>query len=147
MTYYKKEDRYRMKVDRKGEIKYYYPKSKEQKEKNLQICKENGFKVLECVKLYPFNTYANQHNFDLIHTITMNELYDIWNGEKKVGDEEYNRLENLKEQSEKFFCLPLPVAWLPYKEWAEAKEMATAAILHRQNACIENGRLDLVQYC
>ena len=39
---FQKEDRYRMKVDRKGEIKYYYPRSKEQKNKNLQICKENG---------------------------------------------------------------------------------------------------------
>ena len=145
---YTKENRFRMKVQfTNGTEKTYYPKSVEQKDINLAICKEKGYKVLECVKLYPFNTYANQHNFELIHNIAMIELYDIYDGNKKVSDEEYERLENLKERSEEFFSLPLPVAWLPYKDWAEAKEMATAAILHRQDACIRNGRPDLVMYC
>lgn len=144
---FQKEDRYRMKVDRKGEIKYYYPRSKEQKNKNLQICKENGFEVLECVKLYPFNTYANQHNFELIYNICFCDLHDMEVGEKPWDADLYDILEHRKERAEYFRCLELPVAWIPYTEWAEAKEMSEAAILHRQDACIANGRPDLVQYC
>ena len=99
---FKKENRFRMTVQHTdGTVKTYYPKSIEQKNENLHICRERGYRVIECVKLYPFNTYANQHNFELIHNIVMCELYDIWNGEKKVSDEEYERLEKLKEQSEK----------------------------------------------
>ena len=89
----------------------------------------------------------NQHNFDLINSIVKNELYDIWNGDKKVSNEEYERLEHLAERAEYFFCQPLPIAWLTWEEWKEANEMAQNAIIHRQNACIENGRPDLVKYC
>jgi hypothetical protein len=77
----------------------------------------------------------------------MNEIYDIWNGDKKVSDEEYDKLYEIKEKAEKFFCLPLPVAWLPWEEWKDAKEMVENAIFHRQEACIANGRPDLVTYC
>ena len=142
-----KQDRFRMKIEINGAVKTYYPMSIEQRDRNKEICKQKGYKILECVKLYPFSTEKNQHNFELIHNIVMCELYDIWNGEKKVSDEEYDRLEALRDASEKYFCLPLPVAWIPYKELVEAKELAERAIEHRINACIENGRIDLVQYC
>ena len=129
------------------EIKCCYPRSKEKCEENKRICKERGWRVISCEKLYPFNTEKNQHNFDLIHNICMNTLYDMDSGEKKYDAKEYERLEILKEKSERFFCLPLPVAWLPWDEWKDAKELSEMAIIHRQNACIENGRYDLVKYC
>ena len=56
-------------------------------------------------------------------------------------------LEQRRDRAGYFAALLLPTAWLPYDEWAEAKEMYTAAIIHLGNACIENGRTDLVQYC
>ena len=148
MTYYKKENRYRMKVEfQNGTVKTYYPKSVEQKDKNIRTCKEKGYKILECVKLYPFNTYANQHNFELIYNICFNTIADMEDGEMPWDDELLDVLEKRRERAGEFRSLPLPVAWLPYKDWAEAKEMATAAILHRQDVCIANGRPDLVTYC
>lgn len=145
---FQKEDRYRMTVAMTdGTIKTYYPTSKEQKNKNYNIFRLRRYKILECVKLYPFNTERNQHNFELIHNICFNDMHDMETGEKPWDEELYDILEKRKERAEYFFCLPLPLAWIPYTELEEAKEMATAAILHRQNACIEHGRPDLVQYC
>jgi hypothetical protein len=152
MDYYKKEDRWEFHYQAPAEDggwtdKYCYPRSKEKVTANREACRAKGYKVISVKKLYPFNTYANQHNFELIHNIAMNELYDIDRGDKKASDEEIERLEYLRDKSEQFFCLPLPVAWLPWETWSEAKEFAQNAIIHRQNACIENGRPDLVQYC
>ena len=142
-----KAEKWQFKYEKNGEVKICYPQSKEQIEKNRAVCKKNGYKVLSIKKLYPFSTMKNQHNFDLIHNIVMNELYDIWHGNKSVSDEEYNQLEKARDRSEYFFCLPLPLAWLTWDEWKEANEMAQAAIFHRQEACIANGRPDLVTYC
>lgn len=143
----KYQQKWKFEYEKNGEKKVCYPQSKEQIEKNREVCKNNGYKVLSVKKLYLFNTYKDQHNFDLIHTLVMNELYDIWHGEKSVSDEEYERLEHLKERSEYFFCLNLPMAYLTWEEWQEANEMAQNAIFHRQEACIANGRPDLVTYC
>ena len=142
-----KAEKWQFKYEKNGEVKICYPQSKEQIEKNRAICKKNGYKVISVKKLYPFSTMKNQHNFDLIHNIVMNELYDIWHGNKSVPDEEYERLEKARDRSEYFFCLPLPIAWLTWDEWEEANEMAASAIVHRQEACIANGRPDLVTYC
>lgn len=152
MNGYKKEEKWELRyevptAECNWNEKVIYNKTKEKFEENKKKCKEYGYRIVSAKKLYPFNTYKNQHNFDLIHSIAMNELYDIWNGDKKVSDEEYDRLYEMKEKAEKFFCLPLPVAWLPWEDWKDAKEMAENAIFHRQEACIANGRPDLVTYC
>lgn len=149
MTKYAKEERWELRYVslKDGEVKNCYPRSEEKKNEQLKVCKEKGIKVIHCKKLYPFNTMKNQHNFDLIHTLAMNDLYDIWNGELKVTDEEYEKIESLRDRSEKYFILPLPCAWLCWDEWKDANELAQMAIVHRQNACIENGRPDLVTYC
>lgn len=127
--------------------KIVYPRSEAQRDANKQKIKECGYKYISCKKLYPFSTMKNQHNFELIHNIAMNELYDIFMDNKKVSDEEIDRLEAMRDRSEYFFLKELPVAWLTWDEWQEANEMAVSAIVHRQNACIENGRPDLVTYC
>ena len=127
--------------------KVCFPKSPEKVAENKAACKSRGYKVVSCKKLYPINTYANQHNFELIHNICRNRMADMESGEIPYDKAEYNRLDALREKAERFFCLPLPTAWLPWEEWKEAKEMYENAILHRQNACIEAGRYDLVQYC
>lgn len=149
MTYYKKEERWALTYvsSKDGTTKVCYPRSKEKKEEQLAICKERGIKVLSCKKLYPFSTEKNQHNFELIRNICWNTMYDMQSGEIPYDEAEYDRLEATKEKADRFFGLPLPIAWLPYEEWSEAKELATAAIIHRQEACIRNGRPDLVQYC
>lgn len=142
-----RENKYKIIYIKNGEEKTCICSGDESKERNLETCKRNNYKVVSCRKLYPFSTIKNQHNFELIHNIAMCELYEIWRDEKKVSDEEYERLNNLKERTEYFFCLPLPVAWLPYEEWKEAKEISQSAIFHRQEACVKNGRPDLVTYC
>ena len=149
--YYKRENRYEFiyEFTKNGEriTKTIYPKSKEKMNECKEKCKTYGYKVISVKKLYPFNTYANQHNFSLINDIVFCELHDIDMGDKKVSKEEYDRLESLKERSEKYFLKELPVAWVTWEEWKDMKEIAEMAIIHRQNACIENGRPDLVTYC
>ena len=146
---FKKEERYALTYIsiKDGQTKTCYPQSTEKKDEQIKICKEKGIKIVSCKKLYPINTMKNQHNFSLINDIVTNELFDIWNSNKAVSDEEYERLTSLKERSEKYFCLPLPIAWLPWEEWKDAKEMIDNAVFHRQEACIANGRPDLVAYC
>lgn len=142
-----KTEKWQFKYEKNGEVKICYPQSKEQIEKNRAVCKKNGYKVISVKKMYPFNTWKNQHNFELIHNIAMNKLYDIFMDNKKVSDEEIDRLEAMRDRSEYFFLQELPVAWLTWDEWQEANEMAASAIVHRQEACIANGRPDLVTYC
>lgn len=127
--------------------KVCHVKGKEKLEANKAKCKELGYKVVSVKKLYPFSTIKNQHNFELINNICFNRMYDIQNGSKEQYEGEYDRLFDLRDKAERFFCLPLPVAWLPYEEWKEAKELSMSAVLHREQVCIENGRLDLLQYC
>ena len=142
------EFRYAVKQADGTEIeKVCYPTTKINIEKNKETCKKYGYRLISCKKLYPFNTYKNQHNFELINNICHNRMYDMDNGEIPYDEQEYERLSVLKEKAEKLFMLPLPIAWIPWEDWQDAKELSEMAIMHRQNACIENGRYDLVKYC
>ena len=114
--------------------KYIRVTSKERLEHNLGRIKELGYRLDKYRKLYPFNMEKNQHHFELIHNIVMNELYDIWHGEKKVSNEEYERLEETKEKAERFFCAELPIAWVPWEDYKEMKEFSVAAEIHRDEA-------------
>lgn len=146
---YNKEQRWELRYVSlmNGEEKCCYPRSEEKKNEQIALCKEKGITVISCKKLYPFSTEKNQHNFELIHNICMNRINDMYIGEAEWDDDEIKRLEELKEKSEEFFCLPLPIAWLPWEKHCEARELANMAIMHRQDACIRNGRPDLVTYC
>lgn len=149
---YKREERYEFKyaVPTAGgdwSEKVIYNSSKEKVNANKAKCKELGYKVISVKKLYPFSTNRNQHNFMLISNICINRMHDMDMKEIPYDAEEYDRLWELKEKADKFFCLPLPVAWLPWEELKEAREVAQNAVIHRQNACVEHGRPDLVQYC
>ena len=117
------------------------------KNEQLAICREKGIKVIHCKKLYPFSTIKNQHNFDLIHSICFNRIYDLRDGAPEAYKGEWDRLEEMDEKAQRFFALELPVAWLPYEDWRDAKELANMAIMHRQDACIANGRPELVALC
>ena len=125
-----------------------YPKSEAQRDANKQKCKELGYRYISCKKLYPFSTNRNQHNFGLINDICHNRIHDILvGGEAEEYEGELDRLEAMKEKAEKYFCYPLPVAWVTWEEHCEMKELAQMAILHRQDACIRAGRPELVAYC
>ena len=142
------EFRYRLTTANGRELeKVCYPTSKEQIEKNKEACRRAGYEFVSCKKLYPFNTYKNQHNFELIYNICRNRMCDMEYGEIPYDNDEYNRLEELRQKAEHLFLAPLPTAWLTWDDWKDAKELSEMAILHRQNACIEAGRYDLVAYC
>lgn len=130
-----------------GTIKTCFPNSEEKRKSNLVYCQSHGIEVLECVKLYPFASMKNQHNFELISNICFNAMHDMCFGEAEWNEAEYDRLKKMKEKADRFFCLPFPIAWIPYSEWKDAKELSEMAILHRQDACIAAGRPDLVTYC
>ena len=144
----KKEEHFRMELEYPdGKTKYIYPIGREKVNSNKEYCKKHDIKVLSCKKLYPFNMWNNQHNFELIYNICWNRLWDMDNGEAPYDKEEYNRLWKMKERAGYFETMGCGVVWLPYEEWKEAKEMASNAVIHRQEACIANGRPDLVKYC
>ena len=130
-----------------GKEKNCYPRSEEKKNEQLAICREKGIKVIHCKKLYPFSTIKNQHNFDLIHSICFNRIYDLRDGAPEAYKGEWDRLGEMDEKAQRFFGLELPVAWLAYEDWRDAKELANMAIMHRQDACIANGRPELVALC
>lgn len=148
MFTYRKETRYELRyLAADGTAKVCYPRSEEKRDANLALCKEKGIRVISCKKLYPFSMERNQHNFELIRNICLNTMSDMDSGEIPFDRAEYDRLSDLKEKADRFFCLPLPVAWIPWETYRDAKELATMAILHRQDACIAAGRPDLVTYC
>lgn len=149
---YVKEQRWRIEygvptANGNESIKSIVVRSEDKKKQNLDLCKQYGYRVVSCKKLYPFSTEKNQHNFMLIANICSNRMYDMRMGNEKMNDAEYERLEDLKYRADEYFCLPLPVAWIPWEEWQDAKELAQMAVIHRQNVCVENGRPDLVKYC
>lgn len=147
MSYYNKELRYKIDYEVNGEIKSCYPKSEESKNKNLEICKERGYKVIKTTKLYPFSTNKNQHNFMLVKNRCYNTMYDMDMGNIPYNKTEYNKLYELAEKADKFFGLELPVAWLDWQTIREAKKIAQIAVNYRTETCIKNGRYDLLEYC
>lgn len=147
-----KQERYEIKyiiVSAQGhEIpKYIIAEGKARRDEILAQCKEKGIRVEYSKKLYPFSTMKNQHNFELIRNICFNRMSDIEAGEIKCSEEEYDRLYSLRQKASKYFSYPLPVAWVTWQEYSEMNALAQLAIVHRQEACIEHGRPDLVQYC
>ena len=144
---YKKEERFEMIYEAKGERRSCYPRSLEQKDKNIEKCRELGYKVLSCKKLYPFNTAANQHNFMLVSNVAFNRIRDMENGEVQWNDAEIERLEDLKRKADECFEWPLPTAWRPWNEIQEAKQLVVLAVEHRVNANIAAGNTAWLQYC
>ena len=147
MCYNNNEQRYRINYEVNGEVKSCYPRSEESKDKNLAICKEKGYKVIDVIKLYPFSTNKNQHNFMLVQNRCNNIMYEMDMGSIPYNKKEYYRLYDLSKKAERFFCLELPVAWLDGKTYREARKIAQTAIDWRIDTCIKKGRYDLVQYC
>lgn len=98
-------------------------------------------------KLYPFSTWKNQHNFQLVHDVAFNRMRDMESGELEMDKKEYKRLSYLVDRCNELFMLDLPVAWLTGEELHEAREIALLGISHRAEACMEAGRPDLLKYC
>lgn len=145
---YVREERYMIRYAlADGTEKVCYPKSEEKYKSNLAYCQENGIALLEFCKLYPFSTQKNQHNFDLIISICFNYMCEMERGEREWDEDMYKSLSEMRQDAEEAFYYELPVVWLPYEKWHRAKTLAQIAVSHREQACIENGRLDLLQYC
>lgn len=149
---YKKEQRFEIRYEvptsegNRSE-KVVRPRSEEAKDRNLQKIKELGYRLVSCKKLYPFSTEKNQHNFMLVANICKNTMYDMMSGEIPYNNDEYIRLDELHDKADKYFCYPLPVAWVPWEDLKEMKELATMAVNHRMDACERAGRYDLLKYC
>lgn len=131
----KREERFEMVyINGNGEEKRCYPRSVEKKEANIKFAKEHGLKVISCKKLYPFSMERNQHNFELIANICYNTMWDMEHEEKPWNSDEYERLQETREKAEKYFTYDLPIAWVPWEEYKEMKELAVAAECHRDEA-------------
>lgn len=132
----KREERFELVyIGKDGTERRCYPRSVAKKEENLRVCKEQGIKVISCKKLYPFNMMKNQHNFALIANIAYNTMWDMEHEERPWNTDEYNRLAETREKAERFFTMPLPIAWVPWEDYKEMKELAIAAECHRDAAC------------
>lgn len=131
----KREERYDFTyINSMGKEKTEQVRSKDRLNKCLQTCDELGYKVLCWRKLYPFSTMRHQHDFDHINNICANKMYDMESGIIPWDEAEYDRLAKTREKAQEFFCMPLPVAWVPWQTYSEMKELATASIVHRDIA-------------
>ena len=149
---YKKEQRWEMRYEvptseGNWSEKVVRPRSEEVKDQNLKKIKKLGYRLVSCKKLYPFSTEKNQHNFMLVANICYNTMSDMQTGEIPFDKAEYLRLDDLKEKADKYFCYPLPVAWVTWEDLKEMKELAAMAVNHRMDACERAGRYDLLKYC
>lgn len=157
MTQYRREEHWKFEyevcIKDEWVRKACYPTSKEGVERCKADCERKGFRFLKATKLYPFNMMKHNHNFFLIYNITANRMHDMEAGEIEWNEKEFDRLEKLHERASYFMGQMHEIEWLPYEEWAEANNLAQMAIDHRAEACIRNGRADLVgragyeEYC
>ena len=149
-----------MKKQEKWRFEYAVPTSKDNdsikcliatsKEKVADLkdqCKKYGYRVVSIKKLYPFSTNRNQHNFELIKNRTFNLMYEMESGDAPWDDKEYDRLYELNQKAQQYCCYELPVAWVPWDEHQEMKELSMMAVNWRVDTCIKKGRPDLIQYC
>lgn len=148
---YKKEQRWEIRYEMLEEgivvEKFVRPRSEEAKDRNLKKIKELGYRLISCKKLYPFSTERNQHNFMLVANICRNTMSDMQTGEIQFDKAEYMRLSDLMDKADRYFCFDLPVAWVPWEDLKEMKEISAMAISHRMDACERAGRYDLLKYC
>ena len=121
-------------INSMGKEKTEQVKSKKRLEDCLQLCKELGYKVINSNKLYPFSTMKNQHNFFLIYNIAFNAMNDMEDGTTPWDADEYNKLIATRYKAGEYMTMPLPVVWVPWNTYKEMKEMAVAAICHRDAA-------------
>lgn len=149
---YKKEQRFEIRyevptAEGNWSERVIRPRSEEAKDRDLQQIKQYGYRLVSCKKLYPFSMEKNQHNFMLVANICRNTMSDMQTGEIQFDKAEYIRLDDLKDKADKYFCYPLPVAWVPWEDLKEMKELSAMAVSHRMNACERAGRYDLLKYC
>ena len=126
-----------------------YPRTEEKLDESMEILKTNeNYRLISCKKMYPFDMWNNQHNFELIRNICYNRMRDMEDTETPFDKAEYERLEELKEKADRLFGMMTgPITWMVWEDLKDAQELSMMAVNHRMNACIENGRPDLVQYC
>lgn len=144
---YPKEDKWEFKYEVGGQTKFCYPRDKEQIEYCRRKCAELGGEVLSVKKVYPFSTEKNQHNFELIRNVCSNRMHDMDMGDIPYDEEAYDKMDDLKERAEQYMGLPLPVAWLPYEQLKEAKEIVAMAHEHRYSANLAAGNYRWLHLC
>lgn len=129
--------------------KVCYPRTQEKVDENkAKLAASGTMRFVSCKKMYPFDMWNNQHNFELIANICYNRMRDMEDGEIDFNQAEYDRLEALKAKADRLFGLMTgPITWMVWDDLKDARELAMMAVNHRAAACIENGRPDLVQYC
>lgn len=148
-----REQRWELKYAvRKGdgwENRVCYPHSQEKVDENkAKIEASENLRLVSCKKMYPFDMWNNQHNFVLISNICYNRMHDMESGEIPFDSDEYDRLSALKDRADYLTALMYaPITWMVWDDLKDARELAQMAINHRVQACIENGRADLVRYC
>ena len=141
------EQRYKIEYTYNGINKTVIAKTTEEKERIHNICKKDGYNLNKTTKLYPFSTNKNQHNFMLVMNRCNNKMYDMDMGYIPYNKKEYDRLYELAQKAEKYYCLELPIAWVDGRTYGEANRIAHTAIEYRVNTCINNDRYDLLKYC
>jgi hypothetical protein len=148
---YRREERWVFKytytVNGKREVHYCYPTTKQSIEHNRKYCEERGWEVVYVKKVYPFSTEKNQHNFDLISNVCSNRMHDMDMGDIPMDKEAYDKMYELRKKAQRYFGLPLPVAWLTWDDLKEAKEIVAMAHEHRYAANLEAGNLDWLHLC
>ena len=130
-----REERYEFTyINSEGKEKTEQARGKARLNRCLDTCRELGLPVVRTRKLYPFSTERHQHDFDHVHNICKNRMYDMEIEEIPWDSNEYKGLEETAKKAEEFFCLPLPVVWVPWEQYKEMKELVVASEVHRDIA-------------
>lgn len=113
--------------------------SDQEKDRMLRKLSESGEQVLRCRKLYPFSTMHYGHHFGMQYFRCSLRIDEIESGqpEKYSGEKEY--LMGIAKRAQEFERLPFPVAWLPFDELRDAKQIVEMSIKCSKQACIDNG--------
>ena len=102
-----------------------------------KLMEDHGASEIRCVKCYPINMMEHQHDFEHISTLCRNEISDMEDGIAQWSSYRYEFLKKMAEKAEYFFGffgMDGYLAWFPYEEWKEAKEMISASEIHRDMA-------------
>lgn len=108
------------------------------KAENLRKCRELGYTVAYCDKLYPFSMLRNGHNIELAYNHQHTICHEMEMGERPWDDKAFENLEDISEVYG--HAIGNAIYWCNGKEYAKLRDWSAWAECHRDtvNALARN---------
>lgn len=104
----------------------------DKKAENIRKCKEYGYTVLGCDKLYPFSMLRNGHNIELAYNNQHIICWEMEQGERPWNDEAFECLADISEVYG--HAIGSAIYWCNGKEYAKLRDWSEWAECHRAEA-------------